>query len=341
MGRKLKVAAVQMDAVWAPVPERLARAANLINKAANDGAQLVVLPELFNSGYEFHERNQALAEPTDGETVTWMKVQAASQDIHLAGSLLLLDKTDIYNSALLVAPDGRTWRHDKINIILWERAYFREGDHTTIANTDLGKLGLMICSDTLRADLWAQYAGEVHAMVLMFSPGDTSQAQLIFPDGFQIAYPEFENIATPADKGCDPGDDVIGQCGAWLHVPGVAAGATGIIRTRLPRLEALLQESRLSVRASQASDVWLELGFSMATMVADPDEGLLAMGTTVGDGIIAAEIELADDPPLPQGSQPSFPPLNRDTFDYYVAELMLPLYQEGTRRQWGSHMAPD
>jgi len=76
----------------------------------------------------------------------------------------------------------------------------------------------------------------------------------------------------------------------------------------------------------------------MTTVVADPDEGLLAQGTTVGDGVISAEIQLAGAPPPPHGPQPRFPPLNRDTFDYYVAELMLPLYREGTRRQWDLHL---
>jgi len=64
----------------------------------------------------------------------------------------------------------------------------------------------------LRLDLWRQYAGQVHAMVLMFSPGHTGRAHLVFPDGSQIAYPEFEKIVTPADrKGSNPGDEVMMQ----------------------------------------------------------------------------------------------------------------------------------
>jgi predicted amidohydrolase len=341
MGRKLKVAVVQMDAVSVSVPKRLDRATNLITEAVNGGAQLVVLPELFNTGYEFHERNYALAEPVDGETVTWMKSQAAQHHLHLAGSLLLLDKTDVYNAGLLVAPDGRTWRHDKINITLWERAYFREGHHTTIADTDLGKLGLMICSDVLCPDLWVQYAGKVEAMVVMFSPGDTSQADLIFPDGFRIEYAEFEKAVTPPDQGSYPGFDVMKQHIAWMPVPMVFAGATGVVRTGLPGLEILLQESTLSDRASQASEVWLDLEFAMATMIGEPQEGMLAHGTTTGDGVVSAEIELADVPPQPQEPQPDVPPFHTNTFDHYVARLMLPLYREGVRRQWGSHMAPD
>lgn len=45
-------------------------ATSLIAEAARAGAQLVVLPELLNTGYEYRDRNYALAESIDGETVT-------------------------------------------------------------------------------------------------------------------------------------------------------------------------------------------------------------------------------------------------------------------------------
>ena len=135
MKRKLKVAAIQMDCVPVPVTERLSRLAPLIAEAAQAGAQLVVLPELFNTGYEYHARNYALAESLEGETITWMKTQAAQHAIHLVGTLLLLDETDIYNTAALVAPDGRLWRYDKHYVPLWERAYFRGGNHITVADS--------------------------------------------------------------------------------------------------------------------------------------------------------------------------------------------------------------
>jgi hypothetical protein len=201
-----------------------------------------------------------------------MKAQTEQHNIHLAGSLLLLDKTDIYNAGLLVAPDGRTWRHDKINVILWERAYSREGDHITIADTELGKLGLMICSDVLCPDLWIEYAGKVDAMIVMFSPGNTSQANLIFPDGFQIEYPEFEKTVTPPDQGTYPGFEVMQQHIAWMSVPMVFAGGTGVVRTGLPGLKMLLQGSTLSDRMDQASEVQLEMGFAMATMIGQPHQ---------------------------------------------------------------------
>ena len=77
MSRKIVVAAVQMDATPAPLTDRLERAEQLIGGAHKSGAQLVVLPELFNTGYEYSEYNYKLAERENGPTLTWMKKQGA------------------------------------------------------------------------------------------------------------------------------------------------------------------------------------------------------------------------------------------------------------------------
>ncbi len=76
MPRKIKVAAVQMDAIPGPTAERLARAAVLVAQASQAGARLVVLPELFNTGYAYTDANFQLAEPIGGMTVAWMKTKA-------------------------------------------------------------------------------------------------------------------------------------------------------------------------------------------------------------------------------------------------------------------------
>jgi len=105
VSRTITIAAVQMDAHPAPTAGRLARADRLATAAANDGAQLVVLPELFNTGYAYADANHRLAEPLDGPTPTWMKQAAARLNVHLAGSLMLLDQGQVYNALLLFAPD--------------------------------------------------------------------------------------------------------------------------------------------------------------------------------------------------------------------------------------------
>ena len=91
MPRTIKVATVQMDAMPAPVSERLKRAEKIVGQAAQAGAQLVILPELFHTGYTYSEDNFTLAEPLDGTTSAWMKATSVRLNIHLAGTLLLID----------------------------------------------------------------------------------------------------------------------------------------------------------------------------------------------------------------------------------------------------------
>ncbi len=350
MKQKLKIAAIQMDCTPAPVTERLSRLAPLIAEAAQAGAQLIVLPELFNTGYEFHARNYAAAEPLEGETITWMKRQAAQHDIHLAGTLLLLDQTDIFNAAALIAPDGRLWRYDKHYVPLWERAYSRNGRQTTIAETDLGRLGMLICWDQMHPDLWAEYAGKVDAIVIMSCPGDWDTANLVFPDGFQAKFLDVVNPPSPASDNAEPAPPPADaetheghQQAAWMGVPVITAAATGTIQTKLPLLDWFLERSPCADRSSQAAETHFECDFAAATQVFNARGQLIAQGTATGDGVVLTEIELPEVMPQPQTPQPTIdvPPAVYQISDEIIPALMVPLYTEGVRRQWGSHMAPD
>lgn len=349
MGKKLNIAAIQMDCRPAAVSGRLARATNLIAEAADQGAQLVVMPELFNTGYEFHERNYALAESLDGETVRWLKAQAAQHDLHIVGTLLLRDAGDIYNAAVMAAPDGRLWRYNKHYIPFWERAYFRGGSQVTIADTCLGSIGMMICWDQAHADLWTQYAGQVDVMVVMSCPGDLGTADLVFPDGFRAKFmklvdPQFtesEDDPEPPPSTQEP--ETHHAHAAWMGVPLVEASATGLIRTKLPLIKASFPGSVLADRTAQAHETILECGFPPATQVVNRYGDTLARGTNSGDAVVIAAVELAESQPQPQGALPD---LNVTPEMYYLSDeavpaMMVPLYDEGVRRQRGPAVVPD
>lgn len=295
MSRTLKVATVQMEATPAPTGQRLERAARIVAEAAAQGAQLVVLPELFNTGYQYHERNYALAEPLDGVTLSWMKQQAAQHNVHLAGSFLLLDNEDIYNSAFIIAPDGRAWRYDKIYPYNWERAYFREGNRTTIADTDLGKLGMLICWDSAHPDLWQRYAGKIDALVVTSCPPLLHRADLLFPDGARI--PVTIGGALLADDVHFQDKDMDDHA-AWLGVPVIASQGAGTFCSTMP-MPQLSVAAMLGPRADlwehvkQAHEVILEAGYGHFAKVIDGEGEVRARVESDGDGFALAEVPLA------------------------------------------------
>jgi predicted amidohydrolase len=135
MPKSIKIAVVQLNAAPVPVAEKLARADVFIAQSAAQGAQLVILPEVFNTGYEYHDENYLQAESFAGATTTWMKKTAAHYGIHLAGSFLRKEGGEIFNTLLLVSPGGETWHYDKNYPWVWEHAYFRGRKNIAVADT--------------------------------------------------------------------------------------------------------------------------------------------------------------------------------------------------------------
>jgi predicted amidohydrolase len=344
MARTIKVAAIQMDATPAPVPDRLARAGDLVKEAVAAGAQLVVLPEVFNTGYAYSDTNYALAETINGETVTWMKAQAAQQGIHLAGSLLLLDEDNVYNSMLLVAPDGRRWRYDKHFPWAWERAYFREGRTITVADTDLGRFGMLICWDYAHPELWARYAGKVDAMLIASCPPKVTEMDVVFADSTRYNNGEGPDTFTGTDM---PFGNDLNQQSTWLRVPVVNTTGSGTFRSKPPMALVslggiLAGQPALWKQLLHTNQISLECRFYPQTKIVDAQGNLLATITEEGDHCVVAEVELADVPPKPLTSQPksAYTPYAYLMSDWIAPALMTLLYRRGYRRQFGQQMAP-
>ena len=348
MTRTIKIAAIQMVANPAPKSERLERAESLIAEAASSGAQLVVLPEVFNTGYEYHDNNYSLAEPIDGETVTWMKERAAEHNIHLAGSLLLLDGQDVYNSQILVAPDGRRWRYDKNYPFAFERAYFRDGHETMVAHTDLGKLGMMICWDYAHPELWQRYAGQVDALIVTSSPPTMLEFQAVMPDGHKV---DSRSLGPLLNRGFTGKDEPFGanfdEQVKWLGVPAVNTTGSGVFQSHLPRPRIpiffyLAFRPDLWRHVRKADEIEITASYYNQTKVLNA-QGKVVSRLTDPEGFTIAEVELPEEtPPASTENQPHLP---FTTLSYFYTDVMVPAlmerpYREGVRRQWGQRMAP-
>ncbi|HET9911308.1 MAG TPA: carbon-nitrogen hydrolase family protein [Anaerolineales bacterium] len=334
MERRISLATTQLNAAQAPLADRLARAENLVTQAARAGAQLIALPELFNTGYAYRDENFAQAETADGPTAQWMKQTSARLGVHLAGSLLLRDGQDIYNALLLYAPDGRVWRYDKNYPWGWERAYFRERRAVTIAETDLGSIGLLLCWDIAHADLWQQYAGKVDLMLACSCPPNFSDPVYHFPNGSQVTGAQMGPVIRSM-RGAELKvfKDTSAQQTAWLGVPFIGSTACGNIQTPLPNplgsflgfvpAAPWLIRHLPQVRHMEASVKLVEA----ACILAADGRQLAGLCNEQGEAFALAEVTIPAERPQPREQQPK-PPVSQ--IMYFISDNFLTAVSLGT-----------
>jgi predicted amidohydrolase len=329
---------VQLDVTPSPTPDRLARAERLIAQAAQDGAQLIALPEVFNTGYRYNDENFQRAEPLDGLTVTWLKNLSVRLNIHLAGSILLRDNGEIYNALLLIAPDGQVWRYDKNYPWGWERAYFRAGHGITIAHTALGDIGLLICWDVAHPNLWRQFAGRVDLMLVSSCPPDLGNPTYEFGNGDRWSIdqlgPLMQSTRDTADRVFDTGTN---RYAAWLGVPLLQAIASGHFRSPIPNPRASLLAMlpavpQVAPYLNQADQMQVSCEMTSACKIVDSAGTIVTqLDPAQGETYAVGEIEIADERPQPIGPPPG-PTAN--WFTYLTSDVILPFisrsaYQRG------------
>ncbi|MCC9311980.1 carbon-nitrogen family hydrolase [Kitasatospora sp. RB6PN24] len=134
-----------------PTAERRARAASLVR--AQQGADLVVLPELWPLGGFASDTWSTGAEPLDGPTSDAMSAAAAAAGVWLhAGSIVERDPDGpIYNTSLVFSPGGElvhTYRKiHRFGFDSGEAVAMGAGQEIVTAATDFGTLGLATCYD--------------------------------------------------------------------------------------------------------------------------------------------------------------------------------------------------
>lgn len=341
---QVKIAALQMDATPAPTSERLQRAEALVEQAAQAGAQLVALPELFNTGYAYHDENFQRAETLDGPTVAWMKTTASRLKLHLAGSLMLWEGRDIYNALLLFAPDGQSWRYDKNYPWGWERGYFRGSRQISVAHTELGDIGMMLCWDIAHASLWRRYAGLVDFLLVCSCPPDVSTPTYHFPTGQMLTLDDL-GLTGRWIKG-NAGrvfQENFSQQTAWLGAPAVLSSGCGRFRTPIPRgriltLALLPVAPWLGRFLPQADQLEMSCESASGCKILDArGEQLAGRAPEEGEGLVVAEVTVDGRKSAPLKPQPSphVPLITYLLSDYLLPWLSLPEYRGGVHRAQG------
>lgn len=112
---------------------------------------LLVLPEFFATGYQFVSSDEVaeLSEPIpDGNTTSFLLGLAKNRGLYIVAGLPEVDVGSFYNSAVIVGPEGFIGMYRKTHLYYEEKLYFSPGDTGfKVWNTELGRIGIMICFD--------------------------------------------------------------------------------------------------------------------------------------------------------------------------------------------------
>jgi N-carbamoylputrescine amidase len=142
----VRVAVAQVESKNGLVEVNLKHATTFVERAAREGAKLILLPELMPAGYIFTPAMWEGAEPSDGMTVQWLKENSRRFEIWLGTSFLEADGEDFFNTFVLATPDGNeAGRVRKQTPACFEAYFTKGGKGPHVIETELGKIGVGIC----------------------------------------------------------------------------------------------------------------------------------------------------------------------------------------------------
>ncbi len=152
--QNIKVTIIQSNLIWESKAENFVNFETKI-KETNLLGDLVVLPEMFNTGFSMNPAK--FAEKPNGTTFNWMKTISAIYNISLAGSYMVVDNNKYYNRFIVMHADGSYRQYDKRHLFRMgnENKVFDAGNNELIFEIKGWKIKALICYD-LRFPVFAK-----------------------------------------------------------------------------------------------------------------------------------------------------------------------------------------
>ena len=149
MGRLFRLAVGQSPAGLSTTQERLNWLSGVMPGVAAERADLLLLPELFATGYNIGDQVVARAEPADGPIAQAVKAIAQAHGVAIHYGFPEIDGEEVYNSAQCIGPNGlNLGRHRKLAIPPgFERKHFSPGRECGLFTYRDVKIATLICYD--------------------------------------------------------------------------------------------------------------------------------------------------------------------------------------------------
>jgi predicted amidohydrolase len=145
-----RVAIAQLELHPGELDANRARIVDAIRTSTDQGANLVVLPELASSGYRLDAWRDAHAasEPIPGPTTETWRAEAARADCYVVGGICERAGNALYNSVAVVGPEGVIALYRKLHLFADERLLFQPGDAgLPVVTLPFGRVGVIVCYD--------------------------------------------------------------------------------------------------------------------------------------------------------------------------------------------------
>jgi len=166
----MKVAAVQHDIVWEDPEANFELLAPKVAQAAARGARLVVLAEMYSTGFSMDSNR--MAEPPDGPSVGFLAQQAAAHGVWVCGSVPVLDPSGPglpFNRFVLAGPDGVAAGYDKIHPFTYggEHERYAAGHKRLTITVEGVRISPFVCYDLRFSDEFWSLARETDCYVVV------------------------------------------------------------------------------------------------------------------------------------------------------------------------------
>ena len=146
----MRIASIQLRVIEESKDKSLEQAAQMIRQCR--GANLILLPELWNIGFMSFDRYREEAENQEGPTLALLRTQAKELSCYLyTGSFVEKRGNQFYNSSFLLDPKGEILgSYQKAHLFTYqseEAAILTPGTSLTVISTEFGNFGLATCYD--------------------------------------------------------------------------------------------------------------------------------------------------------------------------------------------------
>ena len=152
----LKSAQIQFDPQVGELGSNFSKVEKFLSEIAD--SQLIVLPELANSGYNFLDRDHAfsLASKVEKSEYVEMLIETANnRNQYIVSGFHEKDGVELFNTSLFITPKGEIGKYRKIHLFMNEKQIFSKGNlGLPVFGLDGYKLGMLICFDYLFPEIW-------------------------------------------------------------------------------------------------------------------------------------------------------------------------------------------